>query len=59
MTHNPSQSSETSWQVDGALGCARELTERRAEDAYSATWAHEAAHVGDLSVLALALLRDR
>ncbi len=58
MTNKPLLSSETSWQMDGALGCAHELTQREAEDAYSATWAHVAAHVGDLSVLALAL-RDR
>ena len=38
-----------------ALEHAQTLTETRPDGAYEARWSHSAAHVGDLSVLALAL----
>jgi hypothetical protein len=46
-------------QLRTALEHARRLTSPRPEGSpYSAAWSAQATHVGDLSVLALAALRD-
>jgi hypothetical protein len=43
--------------VTTALDHARRLSESRPDAAQQASWSAQAAHVGDLSVLALALSR--
>jgi hypothetical protein len=47
-----------SHQITTALDHARRLSESRPDGAHRDSWSAQAAHVGDLSVLALAL-RDR
>lgn len=46
-------------QLRAALEHAKRLTDPRPEGSrYSAAWSAQATHVGDISVLALAALRD-
>jgi hypothetical protein len=41
--------------IDQAVARAQELVDTRPSGEYSPSWVHEASHVGDLCVLALAL----
>jgi hypothetical protein len=55
----PSRPDDRSNQLRTALEHAQRLTDPRPEgSAYSAAWSAQATHVGDISVLALAALRD-
>jgi hypothetical protein len=55
----PSRPDSRSTQLRTALEHAQRLTDPRPEGAgYTETWSAQATHVGDLTVLALAALRD-
>jgi hypothetical protein len=55
----PPRPDSPSSQLRTALEHAQRLTEPRPEGAaYSEAWSAQAAHVGDMTVLALASLRD-
>ena len=56
---NPPRPASHSQHLRAALDHAERLTDPRPEGpAYSASWSAQADHVGDITVLALAALRD-